>query len=224
MKNYPPMLSVMLLLVVLCSTASTSSYVADAFLMTTKLTLPGTCGRIVNPQIRRVEIVPWVPSHKSPRNHGVNHVMNMALQNEGGNKNGIPSSPLDRPIVSVIDTVALLTFAAIGKASHNPDGSWDILGILWTALPFLLSWFTVAPLLGCFTPMATTSGDIKQSTISVAKGWIVAIPLGCLLRGAIKGYLPPIAFVIVTLIATLVLLSAGRAAYTAAAGLYMELF
>ena len=137
---------------------------------------------------------------------------------------GVPSSPLDRPLVSMIDAAAIVAFAAIGKASHNADGSLDLLSVFMTAVPFLVSWFAIAPIAGCFTPTATTSGDIKQSVIYTARGWILAIPVGCLLRGVVKGYIPPTPFIIVTMIATLVLLSAGRAAYTAASGLYMELF
>jgi len=40
--------------------------------------------------------------------------------------------------------------------------------------------------------------------------------LGCALRGVIKGYVPPLPFVIVTLIATLVLLGGTRALYAVA--------
>jgi hypothetical protein len=135
------------------------------------------------------------------------------------NKDGIPSSPLDRPVLSLIDATMLFIFAAVGKASHASDGSLDILAVLATAFPFLLSWFLTAPLWGCFTPMAT--GDLKESVLYTAKGWVVAIPLGCVLRGLIKGYVPPIPFVVVTLLATLVLLGGGRAAYTAASELFV---
>jgi hypothetical protein len=135
----------------------------------------------------------------------------------------IPSSPLDRPVLALVDTVMILLFAGVGKASHNAvDGSLDIVAVAQTAAPFLLSWLLVAPLLGCFTPMAT--GDWKQSTLATTKGWIVAVPLGCVLRGIIKGYVPPLPFVIVTMIATWVLLVGGRVLYTAAAEFYVELF
>jgi len=53
---------------------------------------------------------------------------------------------------------------------------------------------------------------------------VIAVPLGCALRGIIKGYVPPVPFVIVTLIATLVILSIGRSAYTALSELYVEMF
>jgi hypothetical protein len=140
-------------------------------------------------------------------------------EKSGDNNDGIPSTPLDRPVLSLIDCTMLFIFAAIGKASHASDGSLDVLAVLVTAFPFLLSWFLTAPFLGCFTPMAT--GDLKESAIYTAKGWAVAIPLGCVLRGLIKGYVPPIPFVVVTLLATLVLLGGGRAAYTAMSELFV---
>ena len=135
---------------------------------------------------------------------------------------GVPFSPLDRPVLSLIDAASLVTFAAIGKASHAADGSLDFSAVLVTALPFLLSWFVTAPLLGCYGPGATS--DVRSAVFGTAKGWAVAVPLGCILRGVIKGYVPPVSFVVVTLIATLVILSCGRAAYAALTELYVEMF
>lgn len=134
---------------------------------------------------------------------------------------GVPSSPLDRPVLSLIDTAAILIFAAVGKASHSANGSLDVLAVGITAFPFLVSWFLVSPLMGCFTPKATS--DLQQSVIATSKGWIIAIPLACVLRGVIKRYIPPISFVNVTMIATFVILSAGRAAYTALSEVYVEI-
>jgi hypothetical protein len=135
---------------------------------------------------------------------------------------GVPSSPLDRPVLATIDTAAILAFAAVGKASHSGDGSIDFLAVAMTALPFLLSWFATAPLLGCYTPGATA--DVKSAVLQTGKGWIIAVPLGCVLRGVIKGYVPPVPFVIVTLISTLIILSIGRSAYTALSEVYVEMF
>lgn len=135
----------------------------------------------------------------------------------------IPSTPFDRPILSLIDAAMLIVFAAVGKASHNTlDGSLDLAAVAQTAGPFLVSWFAVAPFLGCFTPMAT--GDWKESAITTTKAWIVAIPLGCALRGILKGYIPPLPFVIVTLIATWVLLVGGRSVYTIVSEFIVETF
>jgi hypothetical protein len=139
------------------------------------------------------------------------------------NEDGVPSSPLDRPVLSMIDAVSLLIFSAIGKASHSAaDGSLDILAVFVTALPFVLSWFIISPLVGCYKPEATK--DVKSAAVQATKGWAIAIPVGCILRGIIKGYVPPIPFVIVTLIATLFILCLGRIGYTALAELYVEMF
>jgi len=136
---------------------------------------------------------------------------------------GIPFTPFDRPVLSMIDTVSLLIFAAIGKASHSAvDGSIDIGAVLVTASPFLLSWFVVSPFVGCYTPDATK--DVPSAAIQVAKGWIIAVPMGCILRGLIKGYVPPVPFVAVTLLSTLVILSIGRVGYTVLSELYVEMF
>eukprot|EP00565_Helicotheca_tamesis_P001737 CAMPEP_0185739412 /NCGR_PEP_ID=MMETSP1171-20130828/35405_1 /TAXON_ID=374046 /ORGANISM="Helicotheca tamensis, Strain CCMP826" /LENGTH=88 /DNA_ID=CAMNT_0028410975 /DNA_START=370 /DNA_END=633 /DNA_ORIENTATION=+ len=82
---------------------------------------------------------------------------------------GMPSSPLDRPVLSLIDAASIFIFAAVGKASHSADGSLDFAAVLLTALPFLLSWFVVSPLVGCYKPGATA--DIKSSVVEVGKGW-----------------------------------------------------
>lgn len=139
------------------------------------------------------------------------------------NDSGVPFSPLDRPVLSTIDTASFLIFAAIGSASHSAvDGSIDIGAVLVTAFPFLVSWFVSAPFVGCYTPEATK--DVKAAAIQAAKGWIIAVPMGCILRGVIKGYVPPVPFVIVTLISTLVILSMGRVGYTVLSELYVEMF
>lgn len=141
----------------------------------------------------------------------------------GGIETSMPSKPWERPVLSLVDTAMIVSFAAVGKASHNTvDGSLDVLAVAQTAAPFLVSWFVIAPLLGCFTPMAT--GDWKESTLTTTKAWILAIPVGCLLRGIIKGYVPPSAFVIVTMIATWVFLVGGRSVYTILSEVLVETF
>jgi len=129
------------------------------------------------------------------------------------------SSPLDRPVLAALDAAALTTFAAVGKASHNTaDGSLDVVAVAITAAPFLLAWFATSPLTGVYNKQQDTAG---RSTTNVAlaslgttaRGWAVAVPLGCLLRGILKGYPPPLPFVLVTLVATFVILGATRAVY-----------
>jgi hypothetical protein len=125
------------------------------------------------------------------------------------------TTPLDKPILATLDFVSIFIFAAVGKASHSPDGSLDIIAVTTTAFPFLVSWFVTSPLTGIYDEKKKEDGIFLDSAISTAKGWILAIPLGCVGRGLIKGYVPPLPFVIVTLIATLVILTTTRLLYTA---------
>jgi hypothetical protein len=120
-------------------------------------------------------------------------------------------SPLDRPVLAALDFAAILLFAFVGTSSHNSAS--DYLAVMAVAVPFLISWFTVTPFLGLYSKDATN--DKVGALTTTAKGWILAIPLGCVLRGLIKGYVPPLPFVIVTMIATLVILGCTRVAYTA---------
>jgi len=121
------------------------------------------------------------------------------------------SALLDRPLLAAIDFLSLALFAALGKASHAPDGSVDLASLLATAFPFFAAWFGIAPLLGCYDADATS----KEKTLETSlKGWILAVPAGCALRGWIKGYLPPLPFVIVTMVSTLLILGGARFAYS----------
>jgi len=142
--------------------------------------------------------------------------------------NSLSSSPLARPLLASLDFVALTTFAAIGKASHASDGSLDLAAVAVTAAPFVVAWFATSPFTGVYqtllvnqgTPTTSSAAGSKDvaiaSVVQTAKGWALAVPLGCALRGVIKGYVPPLPFVIVTLIATLVLLGGTRALYAVA--------
>lgn len=139
--------------------------------------------------------------------------------------NSLVSSPLDRPLLAGLDLVSLTAFAAIGKASHAPDGSLDLAAVAVTAAPFVAAWFATAPLTGVYQrldddtqkPNSKNVEDVAlASAVQTAKGWALAVPLGCALRGVIKGYVPPLPFVIVTLIATLVILGGTRALYAVA--------
>lgn len=136
------------------------------------------------------------------------------------------NGPLDRPLLAALDALSLLCFAAVGKASHASDGSIDPFAAIITAFPFLVSWFATSFITGVYAPLdiqqQSTGNDedddgskgwLVASWKQTAQGWIVAVPLGCVGRGLIKGYIPPTAFVIVTMIATLVILGVTRSAY-----------
>ena len=138
------------------------------------------------------------------------------------------SLPTNRPVLAMIDTIALLGFAAVGKASHSADGSLDLAAVAATAFPFVASWFLTSPLTGVYdiaVPSVTNEDTnlVKDTFLQTVKGWALAVPLGCVLRGIIKGYIPPISFVIVTLIATLVILTTARIAFAVAEDFFVEL-
>lgn len=120
--------------------------------------------------------------------------------------------PWSKPALAILDAASLLFFAAIGRASHSEDGSTNTLMVAQVAAPFMASWFLTSPLTKVYD---TTEGPV-DSLKQTAKGWIIAIPLGCGLRGIIKGYVPPVPFVIVTMISTLVILGSTRALYSVA--------
>ncbi|KAG7344385.1 DUF3054 domain containing protein [Nitzschia inconspicua] len=133
------------------------------------------------------------------------------------------STLLDRPVLAILDFVALMVFAAIGKASHAVGDETtlfqELSGVALTALPFVVSWFATSFVTGVYQTIrisddTNNNNDWLASTWKqTAKGWIVAVPLGCVGRGLIKGYVPPIPFVIVTMIATFVILGLTRTAY-----------
>ena len=153
-------------------------------------------------------------------------------------------TPADRPILATVDTISLILFAAIGKSSHSSDsdvGGIDddnnIVAILYTALPFVVAWLTTSLLTGIYSPdinrqirLANDNDDdnnnnnslLVTTATNIGKGWAVAIPFGIGLRGTMKGYVPPVPFVMVTLIATFVILVGMRMLYTVLEDFYLE--
>ena len=133
-------------------------------------------------------------------------------------------TPADRPLLAIVDAVAIIVFALIGKSSHSADGSIDVLGVLSTAFPFIGAWLVTSPMTGVYSP-DERSPDTNMATstaIKVAKGWALAIPAGIVLRGVIKGYAPPVPFIIVTLISTLVILAGVRVLFNVLENFFVE--
>lgn len=115
-----------------------------------------------------------------------------------------------RPGLLFFDVIAIVAFAAIGRSSHS-EGTSDIIALLTTAGPFLISWLLLSPLLGGFSREATKSkGSVLQGTLLP---WAVSMPAALALRGFAKGAVPPTPFIIVTLISTFALLNASRYLY-----------
>ncbi|GAX73629.1 hypothetical protein CEUSTIGMA_g1080.t1 [Chlamydomonas eustigma] len=110
------------------------------------------------------------------------------------------------------DLVAILAFAAVGRINH---GGVADLETIYTALPFLAGWFLTSPFLGGFGPSANGTGT-KDAALTAAKCWAVGTPLGLVIRGVSKGYVPPTPFIVVSMVTTGVLLIGWRSAYAAA--------
>lgn len=64
---------------------------------------------------------------------------------------------------------------------------------------------------------------MASTALKIGKGWIVAIPIGIVGRGIIKGYVPPVPFMIVTLISTLVILVGVRVLFSVLEDFFVEL-
>lgn len=147
----------------------------------------------------------------------------LARQNGDSDDTSYLSTPLDRPVLALVDAASLLTFAAVGKASHAPDGSIDLFATASVAFPFLLAWFATSPFTGVYSQDERAGNLILETFIKSGKGWIFAIPLGCVIRGLIKGYVPPVPFVVVTMIATFVILGLGRLLFAVIEDFFVEL-
>eukprot|EP01041_Mallomonas_annulata_P012037 gene12037-25225_t len=107
------------------------------------------------------------------------------------------------------DIIALITFAAVGRSNHAED--LNLIDTILTASPFLISWLFLSPLLGAYSQNATASK--LGAFTGLLPGWTLSIPLGLGLRGLMKGAMPPTPFIVVSMTATLVLLSVWRLLY-----------
>ena len=121
---------------------------------------------------------------------------------------------LSRKDLAFVDSCALLGFAAIGRGSHAEG--MDILGVLGTALPFLVGWFLISPLMGSYSREATkTKGAIPSGLLL---GWATSIPVALGFRGLLKGSVPPTPFIVVSLVSTLLSLCIFRYMYISLVG------
>lgn len=76
-------------------------------------------------------------------------------------------------------------------------------------------WFATAPFLGGYGKEAR-GGAAGPAALTAAKCWAAGAPLGLVIRGVSKGYVPPTPFIVVSLVATAVLMVGWRAALAAA--------
>jgi hypothetical protein len=129
----------------------------------------------------------------------------------------IPPSLAQRgvPLLVAGDTLAFLLFAAIGRLSHGQASGLDtLLHVAGTATPFAAGWFAVAPFLGAFRPaLVARPGPFLART---ALAWLVAWPLGLLLRAIVLQRAIPLSFALVTFASVLVILAGWRALFALA--------
>jgi hypothetical protein len=78
-----------------------------------------------------------------------------------------------------------------------------------------VGWFLTSSFLGGFGPLANGSGA-KDAALTAAKCWAVGTPLGLVIRGVSKGYVPPTPFIVVSMLTTGILIIGWRSAFAAA--------
>ncbi|KAJ6813592.1 uncharacterized protein M6B38_142220 [Iris pallida] len=107
------------------------------------------------------------------------------------------------------DVLALLVFSAIGRFSHGfPVLDFETLR---TADPFIAGWFLSAYFLRAYGDDAKGLNGTNRAIIVAVKSWAVGIPLGIIIRAVTSGHIPAIAFMLVTMGSTGVLLIGWRA-------------
>jgi len=114
------------------------------------------------------------------------------------------------------DLIAFVVFATLGRDTHHEATGFDAIGqTLWTALPFALGWFLVAPWLGGFRRAGAERPLQMLRRTEIA--WLASWPVALLLRWAFTPdhHIPPLAFAIVALLANAVILGGWRTAFAA---------
>lgn len=115
------------------------------------------------------------------------------------------------------DIVVFMVFAAIGRASHSEAAGFSALAeVAQTAAPFALGWFVVSPWLGAFN--ADVTAQPRRMLGRTALAWLLALPVGLIVRALIIGRGSPLSFAIVTFITALLMLLGWRGAYAWLAG------
>lgn len=111
------------------------------------------------------------------------------------------------------DVLVFLIFSVIGRQSHGEDsGLSAAFKVVWTALPFAISWFLIAPFMGAFRRELMT--EPRQIARKTGFAWLAAWPLGVILHFVFEQHLPDlvsvITFGLVTLITNTVFLFVWR--------------
>ncbi len=105
------------------------------------------------------------------------------------------------------DIIAFLLFAAIGRRSHGEAAGLAAgVQVIETAAPFLLGWFLTAPFTRAYRQVTGPAVMARRTALA----WLIAWPLGLLLRGLYLSRGIPLSFAIVTLLSNGVILCGWR--------------
>lgn len=125
------------------------------------------------------------------------------------------------------DILAFLIFADLGRRSHGAAAGLTALSeVIKTAAPFLLGWFAVAPWFKAYRDERPPISDRQENNMLFRRGpyvrmmlqrttlaWLVAWPIGLLLRALFLWRGIPVSFALVTFISTLLILGGWRAGF-----------
>jgi hypothetical protein len=105
------------------------------------------------------------------------------------------------------DCIVFLVFAIIGILNHKKELS--PINLANDAIPLVLGWFLVAPLIGAFSRKKTA--EPRKMALYTVLAWLPSLVLGMTFRGiAVDHQVPPTTFVVVTLITNTVFLLIWR--------------
>lgn len=93
--------------------------------------------------------------------------------------------------LAVGDVVAILLVVALGMVRHHGVAgvAGDPVAVVVTALPFLVGWTVVAPLVGAY---AAGAGESAKAAVPLAiRSWVGAALVGIVVRGATTSAFDP---------------------------------
>jgi hypothetical protein len=109
-------------------------------------------------------------------------------------------------LLAIGDALVFIIFAVIGMRSHKV--ALTVPSVLQVAAPFAIGWFVVSPFVGAFRKRITSQP--RKMSLRTALAWLLAWPIGLLLRGILDKEIPPVSFAIVTLIINTIFLQLWR--------------
>lgn len=107
------------------------------------------------------------------------------------------------------DAIALIVFSMWGRASHGMDlqaGS-----VLSTGLPFAITWFAAAALLGGYKPEAAAGPGAAAKRAALIS--VIAAPLAVVLRALFLQRPIPWTFLVVATTTTLIVMTVWRTVF-----------